>query len=108
MLGRRARHELQLLLVVNLQREVSEHVCCGGSGWSHHGGSGWGLRRRRGGGRVSVCGRGCGGWLELNGCDHGGDKRGDGSCYGKKLRLLLKGSGLRDDEERACSRNDGV
>ena len=32
MLGRRARHELQLLLVVNLQREISQHLPRGGGG----------------------------------------------------------------------------
>ncbi|BAT97847.1 hypothetical protein VIGAN_09141600 [Vigna angularis var. angularis] len=108
MLGRRARHELQLLLVVNLQRKISQHVCCSGGGGSHDGGSRRGLRRRRSGGRVSVCRRGCGGWLELNRGDHGGDKRGDWSCYGEKLRMVLKRRGLGDDEERACSRNDSV
>ncbi|KAL5161086.1 hypothetical protein HKD37_07G018443 [Glycine soja] len=58
MLGRRARHELQLLLVVNLQREIPQHLRGsgggGGSGRSHDGGSRRRLRRRRGGGSVSV------------------------------------------------------
>jgi len=83
-------------------------VCRGGGGRSHDGRSGRGLRRRSGGGRVGVCGRGRGGRLELNGCDHGRDERGDRSCYGEKLRLVLKGRGLGDDEERAGSWKDGV
>ncbi|KAL5132945.1 hypothetical protein HKD37_03G006341 [Glycine soja] len=113
MLGRRARHELQLLLVVNLQREISQHLPRGGGGGcrSHDGGSRRGLRRRRGGGsvRVSVGGRVYRGWLKLNdGCDHGRDKLGDRSRYGEKLRLMLKRRRLRNHKKSSCSRNDGV
>ncbi|RDX67639.1 hypothetical protein CR513_53456, partial [Mucuna pruriens] len=113
MLGRSARHELQLLLVVNLQREISQHLRRGGGGsgggggggGSHDGGFRRRFRRGRGGGRVNVGGRG---WLELDGRDHGRHERGDRSRYGEELRLVLKRRRLGNDEESARGRNDGV